>query len=781
MAFNCVFNIVWLTVSSFLICIAANDEIEKLIQFIADGNKIKKFDDSVRDFVLVLGKTTVGKTPFTMWLTMNNSLLISERKSKHGPFLMRDVKDRIGSSAIDPATIYPCLYKKANDTTVYYDLPGFCGTPNLKYDLGTMYFVRNVVDHAKRVKILFVTDFDSVKLGAGLDNFLNNVRDVANFVKKPNKFKQSIGIIVTKVPNLINGEGHSDDSVIALVETFLYEVKGELSRKNMNDPLIQYIGIIEKNIGIFRYPDKSGPFSEIEVLRPGKFRIEDIIKNKLVFVNTNEDDFGYAISERSKIHLNDLLKRIINTELTSNIQVICQKIEKFYSKQMNETKDCVILNHTAYNTCERLKWAKKAQTPLIIAQEIAQIGKSLNVASHTVNEVTNNIRYIHFLLNIDQTMSFATPPQFIESIKKAKSFILNKYNEYVNKSIENLLNNQLLRDMNYLLSEIQDFYLKKSKQFDIENTRHQLVEAIAILKKVRPANGPHLHLSKLIDIVNKLRIEPNVKTIDQITSHVNEIIFLSKVKNKTIPNPPMFMDSLMKCIDRLEISKKWYDFLVTLYENLSKSPPPHSTIAEVKLHCNFGIKASEINLDKLVNSLRDSHMLYLQVRNLELTESEMISLKNVLDALMSEVSIKCPSNEATKMFVRGTFVRTSQIIEHKCWPNAAYIEIFALDSIIIDCDLIKSGEGVQVIMIAPKWQMSTHHKIALNGMDKTGELAPAADGVFPSGRGKDAEKGSDGDNGGDFFGIYGIFINEQLLTIEANGGSGANGQHGGNG
>lgn len=112
-----------------------------------------------------------------------------------------------------------------------------------------------------------------------------------------------------------------------------------------------------------------------------------------------------------------------------------------------------------------------------------------------------------------------------------------------------------------------------------------------------------------------------------------------------------------------------------------------------------------------------------------------------------------------------------------------YIEIFALDSIIIDSDIRKSGEGVQLVMIAPKWQMSTHHKIALNGADKIGKSAPAADGVFPSGRGKDAEKGSNGDNAGDLFGIYGTFIDEQLLTIEANGGNGANvtEQHGGNG
>lgn len=775
MAFNSASNIIWLTVSSLLICVAANKEIEEIIQFVIDGNKNGTLADSDRDFVLVLGKRNIGKTPFTMWLTMDDSLLISERKSKHSEFLV-----------IDSEPIYPYLYRKANETTVYYDLPGIRGTVDPKYVFGTMYFIRNVVDHAKRVKILFVTDFNSVQLRGKRDIFLNSLRDLANFVKNPTKFKRSIAIIVTKVPNLINAKKYNDDAHIALIETFLHEVKKELSRKNKKDPLIQYIRMMEGNIGIFRYTDKSGPLSHIEILRTAKFRIEDIIKNKLVYVDTNEDDFGHAINESSKIYLNDLFSRIIKNELTSNIKIICQKIEIFYSKEVNEMKNVVTLNATAYDTCNRLKRAKTNQDPFIAAQEIARIGETLNVARHNVNEITNMIRYIKFLLNMDQTMSFTTPPQFIECIKHTESFILKKYHEYADKSFENLTNHQLIWDINYLLSDIQDFYLKTNQQFDMEKTRNQLIEAIEILKKVRSANEPHLYLTQLIEIVNNyndnnLKMGTNPRTIDQITSHVNEIIFLSESKNKTIPNVPMFVDSLTKCIKRLEISKKWYDFLFMLYENLSENPPSHSTIAKVISQCGFSMKASELYLEKLVSNLKDSHNLYLTIRNLELTELEMRALKKVLNVLMSDVSVKCPSNEPTKMFVRGTFIRTSQIIEHECWPNAAYIELFALDSIIIDCDLIKDGEGVQVIMIAPKWQMSSDHKIELNGMNKNWKALPAADGVFPSGRGEDGVKGSDGDNGGDFFGIYNIFMNEQQLTIETNGGNAADGQLGGNG
>lgn len=464
MAFDYTVKFVWLIVSSFIICNAANEEIEEILKFIVDGNKHLHIDDSVKNFVLVLGKTSVGKSPFTMWLTMNNSQLISERKSKQGPFLMRDVKTKlvkkIGSSLIDSATIYPHLYKKGKESTVYYDLPGFQDVRDLKYDVGTKYFVQNVVDQAKRVKILFVTDFDSVQVKGKRDNFLNSLQDVAHFVKNPYKFKQSIAIIVTKVPKLINGEKHDDDSVIALIETFLSEVKEELSRKNTNDPLIPYIEIIEGNIGIFRYPDKSGPFSEIEILRPGKFHIEDILNNKLVFAETAESDFCYTISDKSKSHLKDLHKQIITTELMSNIQIVCHKIENFYSKQMNEVNDCLVVNATTYETCAKLKKAKKGQDPLIVALEIAEIGRNLNIANSTVDMITNNIRYVKFLLNIDKTIGFTTPPQFIECIKKTKSFILNKYNDYVDKSVESLLSIHLLHDLNHLLGEIRDFYLK---------------------------------------------------------------------------------------------------------------------------------------------------------------------------------------------------------------------------------------------------------------------------------------------------------------------------------
>lgn len=785
MALNCALKSIWLIMSFFLICIEANEkEIEEIFQFVVDGNKHQHLNDSVQDFVLVLGKTNIGKTPFIMWLTMNNSLLISERKSKHGPFLMRDINGKIESSSlIDTATIYPHLYKKANESIVYYDLPGFQDVRDLKYDLGTWYFIRNVIDQAKRVKILFVTDFDSVQLGGKWPLFLNTLRDVANFVQNPKKFKQSIAFIVTKVPTRINGKKYDDDTIIGLIETFLNEMKVKLSQKNINDSLIPYIEIIEKNIGIFRLPDRSGPFSEIEILRSGKFHIEDILKHKLIFTNTDKNDFGYTISNISKSNLKLLHKKIINTALIANIQTVCHKIETFYSKQMNEIKDYVTLNVTTYETCAKLKRAKKDQDPLIVAQKIAEISKNLNIDRTIVDQLTNNIRYIKFLLNIDETIGHKTfSSQFIECIKKTKSFILIEYNNYVDKSIENLLNIHLLQDINHLLGKIRDFYLKKNQEFDLEIASHHLTDAIEVLKQANYVNGPHLYLTKLIEIINKLNIGTDTKTIDHINVHINEIVFLSKVKNKIIPNPSIFVETLTNYIERLEISRKWYDFLAILYENISEKPSLQSIITEVKLHLDYAMRPSDLNLDKLMINFNESHNnLYTTIRDVELTELELRAFKKLLDVLLCNVSIMCPPNNTTKMFVRGTFVRTSQIISHKCWPNAMYIEIFALDKIIIDSDISKNGEGVQIVMIAPKWQMVKNQKCTLNGMDKMGETVRASDGVVPSGRGKDGAKGSDGDNGGDFFGIYDIFENEQQWTIETNGGRGADGQRGGNG
>lgn len=92
---------------------------------------------------------------------------------------------------------------------------------------------------------------------------------------------------------------------------------------------------------IFRYPDKEGPFNQIEILQPGKAHIENLINNRLVFVNTSGEDFGYTIDDGSKIYINRILEKMINTELVADLPEISNSIQELYVNQINTENNIV--------------------------------------------------------------------------------------------------------------------------------------------------------------------------------------------------------------------------------------------------------------------------------------------------------------------------------------------------------------------------------------------------------------------------------------------------------
>lgn len=84
--------------------------VEETLKLLEKGDGETRFSNATKQFVLVVGKTGMGKTPFTKWLTVNNSELISEQASDFDPFLMKDTDGKIGDSITTSATLFPDLY-----------------------------------------------------------------------------------------------------------------------------------------------------------------------------------------------------------------------------------------------------------------------------------------------------------------------------------------------------------------------------------------------------------------------------------------------------------------------------------------------------------------------------------------------------------------------------------------------------------------------------------------------------------------------------------------------
>jgi hypothetical protein len=162
----------------------------------------------------------------------------------------------------------------------------------------------------------------------------------------------------------------------------------------------------------------------------------------------------------------------------------------------------------------------------------------------------------------------------------------------------------------------------------------------------------------------------------------------------------------------------------------------------------------------------------------------LLELNNMLVQITTTSKDNLDTSQPGKLLLQGYFLNTSQITsvlsKHK---NIREIEIHAFHTVTIDENLEgKELRGVNVTIIAPKWEIVNHRKIVLTGLDCPDSYArPANDGASEGEAGHNGAPGGPGENGGHFFGIGIDFSGIDHLTIVSNGGTGGTGQQGGNG
>lgn len=122
------------------------------------------------------------------------------------------------------------------------------------------------------------------------------------------------------------------------------------------------------------------------------------------------------------------------------------------------------------------------------------------------------------------------------------------------------------------------------------------------------------------------------------------------------------------------------------------------------------------------NILQQFHDLYEEIpeiwgNNEELIKSALIMIKN--NTVNVEENFMCYrlKDGFYKMEFRGKFVKLSNILrKNYCEEKIKFLEIFALEKIIIDEDLIGIGEEMQINIIAPIWEIVFERIINLDGV-----------------------------------------------------------------
>lgn len=133
------------------------------------------------------------------------------------------------------------------------------------------------------------------------------------------------------------------------------------------------------------------------------------------------------------------------------------------------------------------------------------------------------------------------------------------------------------------------------------------------------------------------------------------------------------------------------------------------------------------------------------------------------------------------LIVKGANVTLSDVVKNENWSEARFIEIFALNEIVINAETDKTGQQAIITIFAPHWKVSGFRTFNLNGENANAYSSAAENGFGHEAKGDDGKGGMPGGSAGHFYGVGITSHNMNLLYIDAIGGDGGAGQTGGKG
>lgn len=710
------------------------------------------------DIVLFLGNTGGGKSTLVLLLT-DAELESIEIVAGGGAFRIEHKSDRISKhSTTTSKTSVPELMLDSRNGAKYYDCPGFDDTRGVKNDISVTYLIRYLLQSASRVKFPFVISYSSVRIAGDRNNFKKLARHANGLIKDIEKYRDGIALMVSKVDNLYpKGKFVNDAKMIENIVKFLNETKREIEAENLqnistkqklnNKQIIKFIEILlEKPIGIFRVPEDEGPLKDMPLMQEEKNNILSIVSDHLQYVAKGDDDFDYSISEASKNRVTELIEET-QKNLMSSVTNIGSKIKKFYSKQEEQASDLESLHKTlsaSYQTLTQLNFTDLKSYEEQVIGAVNDLG--ITISEDISNSFSKQIDYIEFLktvgnsslsasFNIADGLSHGT--QYLSESKTWYGFLIN---------LRNVLSNQVpnSRDsFDYNSVELME-------HCSAETNEEQSVDKIGLNEFLNRIGHKNLFGQGNYNL-NKFKLNALKTVLDYVESKMWE----------------RFLNELHDRLSEYNVQKN-----IAQYEN-----EVNEIVEKCSLMTNQEAFFKDIGLTQFLDRIEKK--IYFTVKNFKINSSKAMRLNSVLHQTMNHIDTSCSSD---KFVVRGYNVKVSDFINVTC--KVKFMEVFALNKVIFDANINKTGEKVQLSIMAPTWDIVERTRIDLSGAPGQGHpnITDDENTKYHMGRrsakGKSGLAGNPGNAAGHLFGIGKHFINEKLLEISVNGGKGGAGQDG---
>lgn len=397
-----------------------------------------------KDIILMLGNSGAGKSTLTAFLT-GTKLESIETLKDSGEFVLVDKNDlKSQKSTTTSNTIVPDLMIDMKNGLTFYDCPGFGDTRGVAYDISVSYLIKQLINRLESVKLVFAVSFSSVRNGGDRHDFMELVNYATNFIKDIEKYKNGIALVVTKVDNRYVNKNNTlhlvdDDMVIATIALFLKQVKINLENNKqcdnvsveeneLNDNKIKFIETLlgmdkqtnkYTRIGIFRLADQIGSTENMPILQNERKTIISMIDHKLQYIEIENDDFGYAISEKSKNQMHELMYEM-QQQLNHDVSIIGIEIENYFLAHKNDIPFKKVLIRYVHRQLLHLKTV----TPKAFADQLTNLLHDLgiNQSIENLNRLRRDIEAGNFLRNISN-ISFSNSFHISNGLSNVLDFL----------------------------------------------------------------------------------------------------------------------------------------------------------------------------------------------------------------------------------------------------------------------------------------------------------------------------------------------------------------------
>ncbi|XP_055849961.1 uncharacterized protein LOC129914646 [Episyrphus balteatus] len=444
----------------------ANSEYTTIVNFWRDNKKDLVSIGQHEEVVLVMGNTGSGKSTLVSALVGHKLRAIN----RDGYKAIIDDEDRIGTGSSSKTLIPETMIDIKNQIT-YVDCAGFRDNRNLEYEISSIYFQNILMDRVKKVKFLFVINYDSLKTTGNKNDFDDLFEHIGEFIKNITKFHDGIALVATKVENTYeqSEDGtfylvNDDQSVLRGIGNYLKE-KREMYRSKTEDPekykmfvdLINHL--LEENnksyskIAIFRQPTGIGLLTKLKATNDQINAIIKMTQENLNFVEKNKDDFGFALSKSSKTIVDRIVNDIFRDALTNRLYKLGNETLTHYEQLENQYNDIGMLRDqisTAFDVVSRIK---NANEPLELFQNILTATKHLNISVSLTNldTISEDINALNFFTTVSDSNN-----------GDLHMMVLKIEAEKLVEKIENL--NKIYEFLNNLQANLASYSAQKLKQ-----------------------------------------------------------------------------------------------------------------------------------------------------------------------------------------------------------------------------------------------------------------------------------------------------------------------------